>query len=119
VSTIQAILEQEYVSWVETEAVTCTIYATSGGAGPGTTINVAITSHLKDDRPQRMFGEFYHDTNTKIWVIPDALLNPSANGNVLKNGDVIKDASGVNWRIEKVNRVKIDTQWICLSIKQL
>ncbi len=66
-----------------------------------------------------MFGEFSHDSNTKVWTIPDALLNPSANGNVLKNGDVIADANSVNWRIDKVSRVKLDTQWICLSVKQL
>jgi hypothetical protein len=119
VSTIQSILDQEYVSWVDIEAVTVTIYAIAGGPGSGTNVSIATASQLNEYQARRVFGEFTHDTNTKVWIIPDALLNPSANGNVLKNGDVIKDASSVNWRIEKVSQVKMDTQWVCLSIKQL
>jgi hypothetical protein len=118
-STIQAILDAEYVSWVDTEAVTVTIYAPSGGSGSGTNVSIATASQLNEYQARKVFGEFTHDANTKVWIIPDALLNPSANGNVLKNGDVIEDANTVKWRIDKVSQVKIYTQWICLSIKQL
>jgi hypothetical protein len=110
VSTIKSILEAEYVSWVDTQAVTCTLFAASGGGGSGTTVSIAAASQLKETEAQRVFGDFRH---------PDALLNPSANGNVLNNGDIIQDASGANWRIEHVALVRMDTQWVCLTIKQL
>jgi len=119
-STIKAILDAEYISWVDTQAVTVTIYATSGGPGSGTTVSIAAASQLKEAQARRVFGDdFSHDASTKVWIIPDALLNPSANGNVLKNGDVIEDSSNNKWRIDKVNPVKIHTQWVCLSVKQL
>jgi hypothetical protein len=118
-STIKSILNAEYVSWVDTQAVTVTIYATSGGPGSGTNVSIATASQLNEYQARRVFAEFTHDANTKVWIIPDALLNPSANGNVLKNGDVIQDANSVKWRIDKVNRVHIETQWVCLSVKEL
>jgi hypothetical protein len=119
VSTLPSILAAEYVSWVDTEAVTVTIYATSGGPGSGTNVSIATASQLNEYQARRIFEEFTHDANTKVWIIPDALLNPSTNGRVLKNGDVIQDANAIKWRIDKVSRVKMDTQWICLSVKQL
>jgi hypothetical protein len=118
-STIPSILNAEYVSWVDTQAVTCTIYASSGGPGSGTSVSIATASQLDEHQARRVFGEFTHDANTKVWTIPDALLNPSSNSNVLKNGDVIQDAGSVKWRIDKVSLVKMDTQWVCLSVKQL
>lgn len=118
-STIQSILDGEYVSWVDTEAVTVTIYATSGGPGSGTNVSIATASQLNEAQARRVFSDFTHDANTKVWIIPDALLNPSANGNMLKNGDLIEDANSVKWRIDKVSQVKMDTQWVCLSVKQL
>lgn len=118
-STLKAIMEAEYVSWVDTEAVTCTIFATSGGGGSGTTVSIAAASQLKESEVRHVFGEFSHDASTKVWIIPDALLNPSANGNVLKNGDIIQDSSGDNWSIEKVDPTRMHTQWVCLSTKQL
>src|SRR5580704_9676762 len=36
VSTLKSILNAEYVSWVDTQAVIVIIYATSGGPGSGT-----------------------------------------------------------------------------------
>ncbi|HET6323673.1 MAG TPA: hypothetical protein VFG04_03150 [Planctomycetaceae bacterium] len=117
--TIQDILNAEYTSWVDTEAVTVTIFANSGGPGSGTNVSIATASQLNEHQARRVFGDFSHDANTKVWTIPDALLNPSANGNVLKNGDVIQDTNSVKWRIDKVSRVKLDTQWVCLSVKQL
>ncbi len=119
-STIQPILNSEYQSWVDTQAVTVTIYATSGGAGSGTAVSISTASQLNEQQARRVFGdEFSHDANTKVWIIPDALLNPSANGRALKNGDVIEDANSVKWRIDRVSMVKIDTQWICASLRQL
>jgi hypothetical protein len=119
VSSLQPILNAEYVSWVDTQAVTVTIYATSGGPGSGTNVSIATASQLNEYQARRVFAEFTHDANTKVWIIPDALLNPNANGRVLKNGDVIQDANSTRWRIDKVSRVHIETQWVCLSIKQL
>lgn len=118
-SSLQPILNAEYVSWVDTQAVTVIIYATSGGPGSGTNVSIATASQLNEYQARRLFAEFTHDANTKVWIIPDALLNPSANGRVLKNGDVIEDANSVKWRIDKVSREKQETQWACLSIKQL
>ncbi len=112
-------MEAEYVSWVDTEPVTCTLFASSGGGGGGTTVSIATASQLKETEAQRVFGNFRHDSNTKVWVVPDSLLNPSANGNVLRNGDIIQDSGGVNWRIEHVASVRMYTQWICLTVKQL
>jgi hypothetical protein len=118
-TTLQSILDAEYISWVDTEAVTLTIFATSGSPGSGMNVSIATASQLNEEQARRVFGEFTHDANTKVWILPDALLNPSANGNVLKNGDVIEDAHSVKWRIEQVSRAKLETQWICLSTKQL
>ena len=118
-STLQSILDVEYTSWVDTQAVTCTIFATSGRPGPGTNVSITTASQLNEYQARRIFADFSHDANTKVWIIPDALLNPSNNGNVLKNGDVIADANGVKWRIDKVSRLKINTQWVCASTKQL
>jgi hypothetical protein len=119
-STIPSILDAEYVSWVDTQAVTVTIYATSGGPGSGTAVSVATASQLNEEQARRVFGDdFSHDANAKVWIIPDALLNPSANGRVLKNGDVIQDASNTSWRIDKATQAKMSTQWICASVKQL
>ncbi len=117
--TIKSIMEAEYVSWVDTQAVTCTTFAASGGGGSGTTVSIAAASQLKEAEAQRVFGEFRHDSSTKVWIVPDALLNPSANGNVLNNGDIIQNASGANWRIEHVAPVRMHTQWICLTVKQI
>jgi hypothetical protein len=119
VSTLKSILNAEYVSWVDTQAVIVIIYATSGGPGNGTNVSIATASQLNEYQARRLFADFTHDPNTKVWIIPDALLNPSANGRVLKNGDVIQDANSVKWRIDKVSREKQETQWACLSIKQL
>ncbi len=118
-STIKSILEAEYVSWVDTQAVTCTLFAASGGGGSGTTVSIAAASQLKEAEAQRVFGDFRHDSCTKVWIVPDALLNPSANGNILNNGDIIQDASEANWRIEHAALVRMDTQWVCLTVKQL
>jgi hypothetical protein len=118
-SALQAILNSEYQSWVDAEAVSVTIYASSGGPGSGTTVSISTASQLNEEQARHAFGEFNHDSNSKVWIIPDALFNPSANGNVLKNGDVVTDANSQGWRIEQVKMVKMDTQWICLSTKQL
>ena len=118
-STLQFILDAEYTSWVDTQAVTVTIYATSGGPGSGTNVSIATASQLNESQARLVFGELNHDANKKVWIIPDALLNPSSNGRVIKDGDQITDANNVTWRIDTVKQVKMDTQWICSSVKQL
>jgi hypothetical protein len=117
VSTIQAILNAESVSWVDTQAVTVNIQPTSGGQGPGTNVSIATTSQLDEYQTRRAFGDFSHDVDTKAWTIPDALLNPADNGNVLKNGDSITDSTPQLWLIVQVKRVKMNTQWICLTTR--
>jgi hypothetical protein len=57
-SALQTILNSEYHSWVDTEAVSVTIYATSGGPGSGTTVSIGTASQLNEEQARRAFEEF-------------------------------------------------------------
>lgn len=63
------------------------------------------------------FSEMQLGTAGTKWCIPQILLNPTANGREIRNGDQIVDGDGQTWDVLTASLVSLQSRWECVCAR--
>ena len=98
-----------YLTWDNTEPVVVTLVGDATVA-----VNISNAGRSAPNKRDVAALGLVQDTESRVYLIPNILLNPAAEGYRIRRRAKITDSRGVVWFVVGVDLIEHETTWRCV-----